>query len=480
VKQRGHLLVRYEKIKEPDNRIDPIFRCSGIDMECAMTRAITGSISTLAVIVFVFAAGVSFAADISATPASPRLQTLAAEIEKGNPLALEAFWEQVKREQAPLCEEIPDRPSDVLYTFVWRAADAKEGAGVKLNRTWPSPGHPRQEALAHLPNTDVWYLSDVLPRAARFFYGIGVPEKPRSDGVDSGSIDPFNNRTLVAGSLEHPVKYPFVEGPAAPHSPYLERRADVPHGVVTDVEVSSAVLGTKRKVSIYTPPGYESSKAPKAFLIVFDGDAYQSRIPTPTILDNLIAEHRIPPMVAAFVFTPEGVNRNDDLTPNKAFQDFLGGELMPFIRSRYNISSDPRLNAIGGSSRGGLIASYSGLCHPEIFGNVISLSGSYWWAPGEVSGELVGDSGWLVKQFAESTTSRLNVYMDVGTWEGPGQLMPNRMLYSVLKGKGCHVIYREFPGSHAPFNWVQAFPEAIIATLGYKSPAASHKAKPAA
>jgi enterochelin esterase-like enzyme len=249
---------------------------------------------------------------------------------------------------------------------------------------------------------------------------------------------------------------------------------------VTDVEVSSAVLGTKRKVSIYTPPGYESSKAPKAFLIVFDGDAYQSRIPTPTILDNLIAEHRIPPMVAAFVFTPEGVNRNDDLTPNKAFQDFLGGELMPFIRSRYNISSDPRLNAIGGSSRGGLIASYSGLCHPEIFGNVISLSGSYWWAPGEVSGELVGDSGWLVKQFAESTTSRLNVYMDVGTWEGPGQLMPNRMLYSVLKGKGCHVIYREFPGSHAPFNWVQAFPEAIIATLGYKSPAASHKAKPAA
>ena len=55
----------------------------------------------------------------------------------------------------------------------------------------------------------------------------------------------------------------------------------------------------------YTPPGYEATKAPKAFMMVFDGDAYQSRIPTPTILDNLIAEHRIPPVVAAFVFTPE-------------------------------------------------------------------------------------------------------------------------------------------------------------------------------
>jgi enterochelin esterase-like enzyme len=449
-------------------------------MERAMTRASTGSISALAVIAFVFGAGVSFAADIPATPASPRLQTLAAEIENGNPQALEAFWEQVKREQAPLCEDIPDRPDDVLYTFLWRAADPKEGEGVKLNRTWPSPGHPRQEVLAHLPNTDVWYLSDVLPRAARFFYGIGVPEKPRSDGVDSGSTDPLNNRTLAAGSLEHPVKYPFVEGPAAPHSPYLERRANVPHGVVMDVEVSSAVLGTKRKVSIYTPPGYESSIAPKAFMMVFDGDAYQSRIPTPAILDNLIAEHRIPPVVAAFVFTPEGVNRNDDLTPNKHFQDFLSGELMPFIRARYNVSTNPRLNAIGGSSRGALIASYSGLCHPEIFGNVISLSGSYWWSPGEVSGQLVEDSGWLVKQFAEAPRSRLKVYMDVGTWEGPGQLMPNRVLYSVLKGKGCHVIYVEFPGSHAPFNWVQAFPDAIIATLGFKAPVANHRPKPAA
>jgi hypothetical protein len=57
VKRRGHLLVRYEKFKAPDNRIDIFFRWSGIDMECAMTKAFTGSISTLAVIAFVFGAG---------------------------------------------------------------------------------------------------------------------------------------------------------------------------------------------------------------------------------------------------------------------------------------------------------------------------------------------------------------------------------------------------------------------------------------
>jgi enterochelin esterase-like enzyme len=445
-----------------------------------LNARLSGTISALVAIVLVAIS--SSAADIQTTPRSPRLRELAAEIDNGNTQALEAFWEQVKREQSPLYEEIPDRPDDVLYTFLWRAADPTEGEGVRLHRTWPSPGHTREEALTHLPNSDVWYLSDALPRAARFFYGIGRPvENPRSDGVDSGSTDPLNNRTLAAGSLAHPVTYPFVEGPAAPHSPYLQRRVDVPHGVVTDLQITSAILGTKRKVSIYTPPGYETTKAPNAFMMVFDGDAYQSVIPTPTILDNLIAGHRIPPVIAAFVFTPEGVSRNDDLTPNKAFQDFLSSELMPFIRDRYNISANPHLNAIGGSSRGALIASYSGLCHPEIFGNVISLSGSYWWSPGEVSGELVDDSGWLVKRFAESPGLRLNVYMDVGTWEGTAQVMTNRVLYSVLKGKGCHVVYVEFPGGHAPFNWVQAFPGAIIATLGYnKSPAVIHRNKPAA
>ena len=44
-----------------------------------MTRAFTGTISTLEVVAFVFGAGVSFAADMSATLASPSLQTLAAE-----------------------------------------------------------------------------------------------------------------------------------------------------------------------------------------------------------------------------------------------------------------------------------------------------------------------------------------------------------------------------------------------------------------
>jgi enterochelin esterase family protein len=233
--------------------------------------------------------------------------------------------------------------------------------------------------------------------------------------------------------------------------------------------VASAILGNTRQVSVYTPPGYDKSTRPNSFLMIFDGDVYQSRIPTPTIMDNLIAKGLIPPTVVAFIFTPEGGNRNDDLTPNQNFQDFLARELMPLLNAKFRISASPAMHTIAGSSRGGLVASYSALCHSELFGNVISLSGSYWWSPGESSGELVDDSGWLIKQYAESPSKKIKFYMDVGTWEGPGQVLPNRILQAVLKGKGCDVVYREFPGSHAPFNWVQAFPEAIVATLGFKT-----------
>jgi enterochelin esterase family protein len=206
-------------------------------------------------------------------------------------------------------------------------------------------------------------------------------------------------------------------------------------------------------------------------MVVFDGDVYQSRIPTPTIMDNLIAKRLIPPTVVAFVFTPDGVDRNADLTPNQKFEDFLSGELLPLLRAKFQISSDPRMHVIAGSSLGGLVSSYSALCHPELFGNVISLSGSYWWSPGESDGTLSDNSAWLVKQFAEALPRKIKFFMDVGTWEGPGQVLTNRILHSVLRGKGYDVVYQEFPGSHAPFNWVEEFPQAIIATLGSRAKA---------
>ena len=63
------------------------------------------------------------------------------------------------------------------------------------------------------------------------------------------------------------------------------------------------------------------------------------------------------------------------------FQRFVGAELVPWIRERYRIGKNAKLNVVAGSSFGGLAAAYTAFVHPDIFGNVLSQSRSFWWSP---------------------------------------------------------------------------------------------------
>src|SRR6476469_4413017 len=58
----------------------------------------------------------------------------------------------------------------------------------------------------------------------------------------------------------------------------------------------------------------------------------------PTILDNMIAAHAIPPVVAVFLESP---NRDAEFPPNDSFQQFVGTDLLPLLRKHYRLSRDP-------------------------------------------------------------------------------------------------------------------------------------------
>ena len=138
--------------------------------------------------------------------------------------------------------------------------------------------------------------------------------------------------------------------------------------------------------------------------MVFDEGSYlDGPVPTPVILDNLIAASRIPATVAVLIANPSQESRNKELPPNPDFADFLGKELVPWIHGRYNVTSDPRLTVVGGSSYGGTAATFAGLRHPEVFGNVLCQSGSFWWAPDHTFGSGTStETGWLAKEFVKS------------------------------------------------------------------------------
>lgn len=58
--------------------------------------------------------------------------------------------------------------------------------------------------------------------------------------------------------------------------------------------------------------------------------------------------------------------------------------------------------------------------------------------------------------------------MSVGSWESAGMVSNNRLLRSVLMGKGNNVTYNEVVSGHNYANFQQTFPDGMIALLGDK------------
>ena len=141
-----------------------------------------------------------------------------------------------------------------------------------------------------------------------------------------------------------------------------------------------------------------------SLVVLFDGYPYLNLIPGSVILDNLIAAGKIPPTVGVFISQRD---REKEMAPNTAFNDFVVSELIPWTRANYNVTHAPKFTAIGGSSLGGLMAAYAGLRHPEIFGKIIAQSGSFWWSPVPNIRTLPDarvERGWITRgEFLEGT-----------------------------------------------------------------------------
>ena len=184
-------------------------------------------------------------------------------------------------------------------------------------------------------------------------------------------------------------------------------------GSMEKFEIVTEILGGKRVVTMYTPAGY-NNLLDLARLLVFDAEDYINTVGMPTMLDNMIAQSLL--AGSGCLFAPPRM-RNGDLLPNAKFQAFIASELMPWIRKRYRISNDPKLNVVAGASFGGLAASYTAFIHPDIFGNVLSQSGSFWWSPSYLTDPAPSpNAGWMVKLVAEAPRKPIRFYITAGSW----------------------------------------------------------------
>ncbi len=415
---------------------------------------------------------------------SPRIAALRREIQSDNRAALAAFWQEIATKGAPLVEPLDEDPRQALVTFLWRATTETHNVLILWDRF--TTRRMDDFKMLRLLHTDLWYRSVRIRRDARVFYRLS-PNDPLFEGPlanaqrsATAQVDPLNPRRWP----ENPRPGRFqgsslVELPGAPPQPWVARRPEVPAGTVEKHRLKSEILKNERQISVYTPPGYRREGPPYGLLVLFDESAYLSLVPTPVILDNLIAEKRIPPLVAVLIANPSGETRNRELPCNPDFAEFLHRELAPWTRRLYQVTSDPAKIIVGGSSYGGLAAACAALRHPETFGNVLCQSGSFWWTP--VRNPLdpnrrdeLAEPNWVAQQFLTAPKLPVRFYLDAGSFEvdvlGSGGVIleTSRHLRDVLRAKGYEVHYQEFAGGHDYLQWRGTLADGLLALVGVR------------
>lgn len=204
--------------------------------------------------------------------------------------------------------------------------------------------------------------------------------------------NPENHDNAANGEVRRNLMRPVVltpdDKPSFPPAPegYDKARENIAHGKIETVEYASKTVGTTRKMMIYTPPSFSSSKKyPVLYLLHgIGGDElewYNNGHPE-VILDNLYADKKL---VSMIVVLPNGrAMKNDRAEGNiyapemqAAFANFendLLNDVIPFIESKYPVKANRESRAIAGLSMGGGQSLNFGLTNLNTFAYVGGFS----------------------------------------------------------------------------------------------------------
>jgi enterochelin esterase family protein len=433
--------------------------------------------------------------------ASPLVCALERRLRHGRRAALAEFWPMAARRGTPLVEPIDGDARHRAVTFLWRGQPSRFAAErevlLLVNRLTERDDLERS-LMRWLPGSDVWHLTYRMRADWRATYQLApaVPSHggpPRAvTGTAAGPLtdamrserwapllrntrpDPFNQRRLPSSWGGAP--FSVVELPEAPPQPgWTDTRPDAPSGRLSECRLTSRALGEKRRLWVYTPPGYRAASGPYPVAVMLDGDIWARVLALPRALDSLIADGRLPPLV---VVLPESgrARRSVEFACHERFVTFLTDELLPHVHDRFAIAGDPARTVLAGQSLGGLAAAHAALRAPDRFGAVLCQSGSFWWGArprADNAGGLDGEPGWLTQAYAAAPRRPIRFQLSVGLQEWK-LLTPTRRLRDVLIDRGYPVDYREHNGGHDFLWWRGALTEGLCALLA-GAPAASRQ-----
>ena len=301
---------------------------------------------------------------------------------------------------------------------------------------------------------DTWTFTTQQLKPEFYYYWYTV------DGVKTN--DPMNVFKVrdVANTMDY-----FLIGESS-SNPYIV--GDVPHGSVSRVWYPSKLAGFSRRMTVYTPAGYENGKQKYPVLYLLHGmggdeEAWIATGRAAEILDNLIASGKAVPMI---VVMPNG-NISQQAAPGEAlglpkqpsfnlpktmegsFEEAFP-EIKEFIEGHYRTINDKSHRAIAGLSMGGFHSQVISANHPDWFKYVGLFSAAIVDGQRQKSNlKMYGHfEDKLKKQFADK-----NLYYWMGIGRTDFLYDMNKIYREGLDKMGCKYTYMETDGGHIWRNW---------------------------
>lgn len=241
---------------------------------------------------------------------------------------------------------------------------------------------------------------------------------------------------------------------------------NVPHGTVSRVWYNSPTLGMERRMTVYTPAGYETSgKRYPVFYLLHgmggDEEAWIALGRTSQILDNLIAQGKAEPMIVVMTNgnasqeAAPGESQNGLVPPSMNLPKTMDGsfeaafpDVVKFVDKTYRTKANKKNRAIAGLSMGGYHSLHISKQYPDMF-DYVGLFSAAIMPDKKVQSPIYEDFDQKLKvQFSKKPA----LY-----WIGIGNTdflyKANADFRKMLDEKGYKYTYYETSGGHIWKNW---------------------------
>lgn len=356
----------------------------------------------------------------------------------------------------------PEINEDGTVTFRLMGPDASE---VAISGSWmPSEGLAPAAQAMQKGEDGIWTHTTETLQPGFYRYSFSV------DGVRA--VDPSNAHAIRdVGSISNVF---LIEGGTAD----LYKVNDVPHGTVAFRWYDSPGNDKTRRLTIYTPPGYENSNTRYPVLYLLHGiggdeEAWLGSGRSAQILDNLIAQGKAEPMI---VVMPNG-NVAQEAAPGKGSNGFVQPtfmlpntmdgkfeetfiDIMSFVESNYRTMGSKEGRAVAGLSMGGYHTAYISRNYPNTFDYIGLFSPALNVKPGDhPSAPAYQDLGEKLK--AQLDNGYELYWIAVGKDDFPILYQGIQDYRKELESLGVQYVYKETEGGHTWENWREYLSEFV-------------------